>query len=103
MITIRGQELVLRPLDLSDIGQVFDSVLALSTLRTTEEMTSPEALTHVLRIIGVAVRRQMLEATSDEIREAVRPDNIREVLLSLIGQSPNLQLNETDEASSTRH
>lgn len=83
MITIRGQSITVCPLTLTEVGQVLDSVQALGTCTPTIRVFSREMYPHLLRVIAVIVRRQIRDASIEEIDEALDITNITAVLRAL--------------------
>lgn len=83
MLTIRGKNIVLRPLYLSEIAEVYDSVLVLATCTPTIKVLQPDIFPHLLRVIACEAKREIPDVTLEEIEMALDRDNITEVLLAI--------------------
>lgn len=100
MLTIRGKTVVVRPLTLTEVGQVIDSVEVLGTCTPTIKVMEPDKLPHLLRVIAFSIRREFpgatIEELMDDLKDAVDVANIGPVLRALSsGQYPNQIHQET--------
>jgi hypothetical protein len=91
MITIRGKILTLSPLTLTDIGRVYDSVLALATCKPTIKILQPEMFENFVQVVALVVRRQIPDATNEEVNAALNEvgfANLGQILIAISGPSP---------------
>jgi hypothetical protein len=74
MITIRGKTVTPKPLTLTQIGQVIDSM---RTVSGATNLLDPDILPHVLQIIAMSIRPHFpgvsLDELVDELHEALTP------------------------------
>ncbi|WP_159082227.1 hypothetical protein [Rhodanobacter thiooxydans] len=87
MIVIRGKNITLQPLGVREISETLESMKKLGAGPTTSGMYGPDLLPHFLNVVTAAVRRQVPDASVDEVADAIDITNITEIQLALIGHS----------------
>jgi hypothetical protein len=88
MITVRDRDITLRPLGIFDLSRIMPRLQALQTCVVPEDMLAPDMVDNLLAVIVVAVRKQIPDATTEEVEEALTLANIGPVLDSISGITP---------------
>ena len=81
MITIHGKTVPVKPLSLTQIGQVIDSMRIVSP---AINLLDPDTLPHFLRIVAVSIKPHFPDATieelADELRDALTPVDLETIV-----------------------
>jgi len=89
MIIIRGKNITLQPLGIREISENLESMQKLGAGPAPMGMYGRDLLPHFLNVVTAAVRRQVPDASVDEVADAIDITNIAEVQNALIGHSAN--------------
>jgi hypothetical protein len=89
MIIIRGQKITLQPLGIREISETLESMRILGACQPPIGMYGRDLLPHFLNVVTAAVRRQIPDASVDEVADAIDITNLTEVQNALIGHSVN--------------
>lgn len=84
MITIRGITVRIQPLGLDEIAAAGESIDIIGAAGANA--LQPAVIPHVVKVITLAVRRQIPDAREDEVKAALNVTNIGSVLLALVGR-----------------
>lgn len=87
MIIIRGKSITLQPLGIREISETLESMQILGASQPPHGMYGRDLLPHFLNVVTAAVRRQVPDASVDEVADAIDITNIAEVQNALIGHS----------------
>lgn len=83
MITIRGINVQIQPLGLDELVAAGESI---DIIGAAGNALRPDAIPHVVKVITLAVRRQIPDAQEGEVKAALNVTNIGSVLLALVGR-----------------
>jgi hypothetical protein len=87
MLIIRGKNITLQPLGVREISETLESMQILGACSPPTGMYGRDLLPHFLNVVTAAVRRQVPDASVDEVADAIDITNITEVQNALIGHS----------------
>lgn len=85
MITIRGVKVQIKPLGLDEMSAAGESIDIIGAAGANA--LRPDVLPHLVKVITLAVRRQIPDAQEDEVKVALNVTNIGSVLLALVGRT----------------
>jgi hypothetical protein len=87
MLIIRGKNITLQPLGIREISENLESMQKLGEGPAPMGMYGRDLLPHFLNVVTAAVRRQVPDASVEEVADAIDITNIAEVQSALIGHS----------------